>query len=51
MARYTQDKELEQYRRLMEPPEHLRTASPGRLLSARYSGNADAWSMYPALEV
>ncbi|NMA45971.1 MAG: peptide transporter [Lentisphaerae bacterium] len=23
MARYTQDKELEQYRRLMEPPEHF----------------------------
>ena len=23
MARYIQDKELEQYRRLMEPPEHF----------------------------
>ena len=23
MARHTQDKELEQYRRLMEPPEHF----------------------------
>ena len=23
MARYTQDKELEQYRSLMEPPEHF----------------------------